>query len=137
MPAGRRRRNTPQRRTILDHLRTSHDHPTAAEIYGSVRARLPRISLGTVYRNLDVLHEDGMIHKIENAGADTRYDGRLEPHDHVRCTRCGALRDMPGRSAHPAATSPPGAEVAGIAIAGWRLEYFGLCRECRGVPAPL
>lgn len=129
MPASRKRRNTPQRITILEQLRACHDHPTAAEIYAAVRTRLPRISLGTVYRNLDVLHEDGLIHKIEHAGADTRYDGHLEPHDHVRCRVCGEMRDVPGGAR---AADPPAREVAGIAIEGCRLEYFGVCRDCRG-----
>ena len=131
MPAHRKRRNTPQRITILEQLRARFDHPTAAEIYGTVRTRLPRISLGTVYRNLDVLHEDGLIHKIEHAGSDTRYDGRLEPHDHVRCTSCGAMRDMPGNGTTTAPRPLPAAPVAGFAIDGCRLEYYGLCRDCR------
>ena len=131
MPASRKRRNTPQRITILEQLRACHDHPTAAEIYGVVRTRLPRISLGTVYRNLDVLQEDGLIHKIEHAGADTRYDGRLEPHDHVRCTSCGAMRDMPDDGTPTASRPLPTAEVAGFAIDGCRLEFYGQCRECR------
>jgi len=131
MPANRKRRNTPQRITILEQLRARYDHPTAAEIYATVRPQLPRISLGTVYRNLDVLHEDGLIHKIEHAGADTRYDGRLDPHDHVRCTACGAMRDIPRDESSAPARPFPAAEVAGFAVAGCRLEYYGLCQVCR------
>ena len=123
------RRNTPQRRVVLEELRHLNSHPTAAELYAVVRRRLPRISLGTVYRNLEVLHEDGMIRKMEFAGAESRFDGKLEKHDHVRCTECGRIEDI-YTSAPDQAFSVP-AELAGFQIQGYRLEYFGSCPSCR------
>lgn len=131
MPVGPRRRNTPQRQTILQELRASHEHPTAAEIYGAVRGRLPRISLGTVYRNLDVLHADGLIHRIDTAGGETRYDGRIDPHGHVRCRACGLLRDLPGGAPAPLNGPLPGDDVEGVTVDGFRLEYTGVCHTCR------
>lgn len=129
MAPNRKRRNTPQRATVLAALRETKEHPTAAELYAAVRERLPRISLGTVYRNLEVLRADGLIRKIEYGAADARYDACLDPHDHVRCHRCGAVRDveMPAR---PAVPLP--AAAAGFAIEGYRLEYFGVCPACNG-----
>lgn len=123
------RRNTRQRREVLEALCASSAHPTALELHAAVRERLPRISLGTVYRNLEVLCEDGLARKLVLAGSDTRYDGQTHAHDHVRCTDCGALRDLP--AAERAAAPVPPAEAEGFVIHGYRLEYFGVCAACR------
>jgi Fur family ferric uptake transcriptional regulator len=123
------RRNTPQRRVVLEELSQMKSHPTAAELYAVVRRRLPRISLGTVYRNLEVLHEDGTIGKMEFAGAESRFDGNLEPHDHVRCTDCGRIADIFPQG--PDQISVPPEEMAGFQVEGYRLEYFGFCPGCQ------
>jgi len=124
-----KRRSTRQRREILEILRATDKHPTALELHAVVRKRLPRVSLGTVYRNLEVLCEDGLARKLVLAGSDTRYDGLTHDHVHVRCTGCGALRDLPAarRDAEPDVP----AEAEGFAIHGFRLEYFGVCAKCR------
>lgn len=123
------RRNTPQRRVVLEELCQMKTHPTAAELYAMVRQRLPRISLGTVYRNLEVLHEDGMIRKMEFAGAESRFDGEMEPHDHVRCTDCGRITDIFPQGPVPIPT--PLEDMAGFRVEGYRLEYFGSCPSCQ------
>ena len=123
------RRNTPQRRVVLDELSHMKSHPTAAELYAAVRQRLPRISLGTVYRNLEVLHEDGMIRKMEFSGAESRFDGNLEQHDHVRCTDCGRIADIFPQG--PDHISVPPEEMAGFQVVGYRLEFFGSCPRCQ------
>lgn len=128
MAVTRKRRHTPQRQVILEELHALHTHPTAAELYAVVRTRLPRISLGTVYRNLEVLCEDGTARKLALAGGDTRYDGQTHGHDHVRCTGCGILRDLP---AVELPVRPLPATAAGFRIDGYRLEYLGLCPDCR------
>ena len=129
MANGKLRRNTPQRRVILQELCQLKSHPTAAELYAAVRRRLPRISLGTVYRNLEVLHEDGMIRKMEFAGAESRFDGTLEQHYHVRCTECGRVEDIYTLDSGQAPAEP--SELAGYKVTGHRLEYFGICPGCR------
>ncbi|MCK9995096.1 MAG: transcriptional repressor [Candidatus Krumholzibacteria bacterium] len=123
------RRNTPQRRVILEELCLLKSHPTAAELYAIVRKRLPRISLGTVYRNLEVLHEDGVIDKMEFAGAESRFDGNTELHYHVRCTECGRIEDIFPLDWEQTPAQP--AELAGFQVTGYRLEYFGICPDCR------
>jgi Fur family ferric uptake transcriptional regulator len=129
MDAPKQRRNTPQRRIILDELQAMHSHPTAAELFAAVRQRLPRISLGTVYRNLEVLFEDGRINKLELSGSETRFDGVTEPHLHIRCSDCGRVQDLVDDSLQPIIP----AEMAGFQVQGCRAEYFGLCPDCRKI----
>jgi Fur family ferric uptake transcriptional regulator len=129
MATGKRRRNTPQRRVILQELCQMTSHPTAAELYGVVRRRLPRISLGTVYRNLEVLHDDGLILKMDFSGAEARFDGNTQQHYHVRCTECGKVSDVFSLAPDQSPSQPE--ELAGYLVTGHRLEYFGTCPECR------
>lgn len=121
------RRNTPQRRVILEELRALKTHPTAAELFSIVREKLPRVSLGTVYRNLEVLYEDGQINRLELAGAETRFDGMVDPHLHIRCTECGRIDDI----MDPSLMTGQPAELGGYQVKGCRLEYFGTCPDCR------
>lgn len=123
-------RMTKQRKLILEELRKLKTHPTADEIYEMVRRQMPRISLGTVYRNLDVLHRIGMIRKLDMAGNQAQFDGNMDNHHHMRCIRCGCLVDI-----EAAAVRPPEVSVSGashLKITGYRLEFEGLCAHCRG-----
>jgi Fur family ferric uptake transcriptional regulator len=123
----KQRRNTPQRQVILEELNSMKSHPTAAELFAVVRQRLPRISLGTVYRNLEVLHESGQVNKLELAGTETRFDATMDPHLHVRCTECGRIDDI----MDPTMMTSQPSELAGYLVRGCRLEYFGVCPGCR------
>ena len=87
-------RMTRQRAVILEELRKVKTHPTADELYSIVRERLPRISLGTVYRNLDFLADTGEIRRLEAAGTTKRFDGDISWHQHVRCIHCGRIGDV-------------------------------------------
>lgn len=84
-----------QRETILNVLRGTKSHPTAEWVYAETRKTLPKISLATVYRNLNRLAERGEIVRIEGAFLKDRYDGDLTPHAHAVCENCGAVRDCP------------------------------------------
>ena len=122
-------RMTRQRRLILEEVRSSRTHPTADELYQQVRRKMPHISLGTVYRNLDVLSESGEILKIEMSEGQRRFDGTLEQHYHVRCTQCGRVGDVwlkPSEDIRNAEAAESDYEIA-----GHRLEFFGLCPDCR------
>ena len=121
-------RMTRQRAVILEELRKLNTHPTADELFKSVRARLPRISLGTVYRNLDFLADTGQILRLEVAGYTKRFDGNLMPHPHVRCIACGRVADVFPPLPVP---SPEGIAVSSFAcILSARIEFDGLCEEC-------
>ncbi len=87
-------RMTPQRKVILEELRKVTSHPTADELYERVRKRLPKISLGTVYRNLDILSSAGIIKKLHLEESQMRFDGNTEPHNHIYCLSCGRVADV-------------------------------------------
>jgi Fe2+ or Zn2+ uptake regulation protein len=122
------RRSTRQRRLVLEAVRGTDSHPTAEWVYEAVRRSLPRVSLGTVYRNLQVLVAEGRL-KSWTRGGRTRYDADLDAHDHFSCDRCGLLLDIPRVArTHPAERS---LKARGHLITGQILEFHGLCRNCR------
>jgi len=104
-------------------------HPTATDLYEVVRKQLPRISLGTVYRNLDQLVDAGEVHRLKMTGRETRFDGDTKPHNHVRCLRCGCVADV-----HhvPFDFSAAGIhDLNGFELHGYHLEFTGLCPQCQ------
>lgn len=129
MLSGKKFRMTHQRRVILDELKKVTSHPTADKVYEMVRQRLPRISLGTVYRNLEILSKCGMIQKLELGGNQQRFDGNTKNHYHVRCIRCGRVDDVP---VEPVAMFEDALRrVSDYEIIGHRLEFVGLCPQCK------
>lgn len=120
-------RQTKQKRIIFDALKAL-DHPTATEVYRYLHERYPSVSRATVFRVLSSFAESGKAGKLKMAGCDARYDYRIERHYHVRCKRCGKVADI-------AMTEFPLNEAVtenrGFLIDGFRLEFFGLCPDCR------
>ncbi len=121
-------RMTQQRRVILEELRKENVHPTADQLYEMVRKRLPRISLGTVYRNLEILTALGEIQTLELSGSQKRYDGIPQKHYHIRCINCDRLDDAPIAPMSSLEDKLYGATV--YTIIGHRLEFMGLCPDC-------
>jgi Fur family ferric uptake transcriptional regulator len=105
------------------------NHPAADEIYEMVRQKLPHISLGTVYRNLDILSEYGLIRKLEFAGSQRRFDGIARNHYHLRCTGCGRVEDAPVEPV--AMLEEELRKVSDYDVIGHRLEFIGLCPGCK------
>ena len=122
-------RMTPQRSIILEELRKAKTHPTADEVYARVRRRLPRISLATVYRNLDLLAQAGLIQMVELGGCPRRYDGWVDDHFHVRCTACGKVGDL--TDGLLARSRERVEKLSGYDITGHHLEFTGLCPDCK------
>ena len=121
-------RLTKPRRLILDVVRATAVHPTAAFVYRRVRKRLPRVSLATVYRNLRVLAAEGFLAERAHA-AGMRFDGNAAPHDHFTCLACGRLYDVPARADR--AVRARVAARTGFEITNHRTEYYGRCGACR------
>ncbi|MBW2193685.1 MAG: transcriptional repressor [Deltaproteobacteria bacterium] len=119
---------TQQRKVILEELQKLETHPSADEIYSIVRRRLPRVSLGTVYRNLEVLSELGEIQKLELSGSLKRYDWDTKKHYHIRCMHCNMVEDAPIAPLNQLEDDLYGATV--YQIIGHNLEFTGLCPGC-------
>ncbi len=122
-------RMTHQRDIILRELRKSKNHPTADELYERIKKKLPRISLATVYRNLEILSTAGLIKKLEISGRRKRFDGALRRHNHVYCLLCHRLDNIDLGQAENFQFRPESA--GGYRITGCRIEFFGLCPECK------
>jgi Fur family ferric uptake transcriptional regulator len=122
-------RMTKQRAIILEALRSVASHPTADDIYRMVRERLPRISLGTVYRNLELLTGAGEILRLDRAGAQKRFDGNAKPHAHVRCRVCGRIGDVSEAPDEPSIYS---VLAEGFTVQEVAVEYIGTCHACAG-----
>ncbi|HVO77041.1 MAG TPA: transcriptional repressor [Candidatus Bathyarchaeia archaeon] len=123
-------RNTKQREVMIEELRKLRTHPSADELYAIVKKRLPRISLGTVYRNLEVLSREGIIHRLEVAGSHMRFDGELGEHQHIRCARCGRVDDLVLGSRLNACDKNV-AKRTGYRMLERRVEFVGICPACR------
>ena len=119
---------TQQRKIILEELRKMDNHPSADEVYEMVRLRLPRISLGTVYRNLEVLSELGEIQKLELSGSLKRFDWNTNKHYHIRCLHCNRVDDAPIAPLNQLENELY--ETTVFEIIGHNLEFTGLCPEC-------
>ena len=83
-----------QRESIKNFLVTRYDHPTAETVYLNIRKEFPNISLGTVYRNLNLLAEIGEIQKLSPGIGPDRLDGNPAPHYHFICRHCGCVMDL-------------------------------------------
>jgi len=122
--------NTNQRRIIIEELRKLKTHPTADELYAIVREKLPQISLGTVYRNLELLAEAGKILKLELSGKQKRFDGNVNKHFHMRCSTCGKIEDMEADEMGEI-DSRLNDLVDKLKVDGYRLGFSRLCSRCR------
>jgi len=125
-------RMTHQRQVIFEEVMKDRSHPTADEIYEKVRKILPKISMGTVYRNLDILATCGLISKIQPVLSQMRFDGKTQDHYHVTCTGCGRIEDAPIEPRDSTMDSLENAlgHLTKYGIFGHKLEFFGLCRDC-------
>lgn len=122
-------RTTRQRRAVYDVLASLHNHPTAEEVYASVRPKLPRISLATVYKALESLVVAGLARKIGGLDGTAHFDPCAEEHYHATCRGCGAIFDIP---------PDPGLQrlLAQIEFTGFSAEkatvdIVGVCDRCR------
>ena len=128
--AGKGYRLTKQRLAILEVLRSSDAHPDAEWVYREVKKVLPHVSLGTVYRSLEVLRDAGLIASLE-VGPRRRYDGNTSEHQHILCTGCGRVVDIHLSPSLLDELERQAASEADFTITGHRVEFYGLCPQCR------
>lgn len=122
-------RMTKQRQVILEELRKVKTHPTADDMYQMLRKRMPKISLGTVYRNLEILSESGIIQKLDVGGTQKRFDGDISVHSHVRCLTCGCVGDIDVTPSYNIEVEAQ--KMTDFTIFRHRLEFTGLCPGCQ------
>ena len=124
----KQQRNTRQRQMVLDAVRSRRDHPTAEQIFQSVRSVDAHVSRGTVYRNLNLLCENQEIFRVVMSDCD-RFDLRTDPHYHLRCVACGRVQDVD--SPYDKAYDEALARKTGYQILRHRLVVEGVCPDCR------
>lgn len=123
-----KQRDTKQRRLVLQVVRDRYDHPTADDIYDSVHAIDSRISKGTVYRNLNILADNGEIRHVRVPGAD-RFDRTTEKHFHIQCTECGKVEDVP--IDYMKEYDEVAARATGYRIKRHLTVFLGVCSDCQ------
>lgn len=121
-------RKSRQRDAIINDLCSRYDHPTAMDLYLSVREKIPNLSLGTLYRNLTQLEENGMVLRIPDGSTD-RFDGNVNPHAHFKCLTCGNVYDLMNFEIESLTFSD---EIINK-VTNYSLIAFGLCKNCNKI----
>lgn len=117
---------TKQRKLILEIIESSHNHPTAEEVFLEAKRQMPTIALGTVYRNLNILSEEGVVRRITLAGTPDRFDMNMSKHDHLVCNKCGRLRDVSLKGVRETIK-----ELTGEDILSYELNAYYVCDDCK------
>ena len=123
-------RLTPQRIALLRLLAASDGHPSASDLFARLHAQFPTTSPATIYKTLNLLKELGEVLELGFADDDHRYDGnRPYPHPHLICIRCRKIVDPEVSIAQDLVQQV--ARQSGYQITGHRLDFFGVCPDCR------
>src|SRR5262249_2149058 len=120
---------TRQRAAVFDHLCQVDNHPTAEEVFVAVKRELPKISLATVYKNLEALVACGAASKLTYGDSAARYEIRTDHHYHSRCLKCGLISDInpSARERFLKQIKAPG----GFKVEDYRVELLGYCKNCK------
>ena len=118
-----------KRDAILSYLRQTTEHPSAETVYAALKAEIPDLSLGTVYRNISLFKQQGLIVSLGTVNGVERYDGNIDPHVHFVCTGCGHVTDLPGLSV-PEELNTAAAKEADATVDQCHLTFHGRCRTC-------
>lgn len=120
---------TIQKRIIMEELGNTRKHPTADSLYYEVKKRLPEISKGTVYRNLEILAQSGKAQKLIDRRRKSRFDGNPRRHLHIECEDCGRVDDLPG-DVEDMLKKDIGLETD-YEVTGHDLYFYGICPDCK------
>jgi Fur family peroxide stress response transcriptional regulator len=120
---------THQRQAVYEAVLGSREHPDAEEIFRVVKASVPTISRGTVYRTLETLRQVGLVTDVSRARGTARFEAALEPHHHLVCLGCNKIMDLHDESLNRLRVAPP---VDGaFEVTGYQIQFVGYCRSCR------
>lgn len=123
------KRNTIQKKLVLETVRKLHSHPSAEQVYDCVSAEHPTISKATVYRNLNSLVEDGLLQKIAMPCEADRFDDTVEEHYHLRCLGCNQVMDLPME--YQRELNEKAAQNSECTIEAHNLLFIGWCKHCK------
>jgi Fur family peroxide stress response transcriptional regulator len=123
-------RRSRQRERILELLRSTDAHPTANWIYSKLRKDFPDLSMGTVYRNIGILIQQGLINKIDFGSTFDRFDANIAPHYHFICEQCNAIIDLDLPVDDTLNARVP--RSTHFEVRRHEIEFFGLCAQCAG-----
>jgi Fur family peroxide stress response transcriptional regulator len=123
---------THQRLAVYEELTARRDHPSAESLYESLKKPYPSLSLATVYKTLQTLHELGMVARVDSPTAQARYDAIVDTHHHAVCTSCGRIEDVFDPRLDRLA--PP--KAGGFRVAGHSVHFHGLCAACAKKAGP-
>lgn len=117
-----------QRELIYNRVKDFPTHPTAEEVYIALKKENPALSMGTVYRNLNLLSETGKLMRIHMGGSSERFDARIDPHCHLLCSECGGVFDV--ENVLPENIESRVFELHGHIVTEASLNFKGVCRSC-------
>ena len=118
-----------KRDAILDYLKRSKAHPSAETIYTDLKPQISDLAIGTVYRNLTLFRQQGLISSIATVSGVERFDANTEPHVHFICSDCDAVIDLDEMQI-PASLQAAATECCGGRADTCQLSFTGLCRNC-------
>ena len=124
-----RRRQTRQRAVILNELRKVKTHPTADSVFKMVRKRLPSVSFGTVYRNLNLLRDEGRILELTCGRYSCRYDADASNHYHFFCLGCKRVCDLDKPTLKK--LDEQVSKSSGVMVKYHRIDFYGYCKDCK------
>ena len=122
-------KNFRKRNAIYECLMASKAHPSAETIYTHLKADIPDLSLGTVYRNLNLFKQQGLAVSVATVNGVERFDGNTAPHVHFICTDCGAVIDLEDMTVPQALTTAAEKSMGGK-VAECQLTFTGTCKNC-------
>ena len=118
-----------KRDAILTYLQSTTAHPSAEMVYADLKQQIPDLSLGTVYRNLNLFKEQGMAISVGTVKGVERFDGNTCPHVHFFCTDCGAVLDLPKMEVPQQLVSTAAGQIGGT-VDQCQMTFTGRCRDC-------
>lgn len=120
-----------KRDAILSYLRHTDQHPSAETVYAELKKEIPDLSLGTVYRNIALFKQQGLIQSLGNVNGVERFDGTVVPHVHFVCSVCGEIRDLTQLHV-PQLLCDKAASEADAVVEQCMLTFLGTCSDCAG-----
>lgn len=122
------KRNTKQRKCMLKLLQSTKSHPNAFWLYDRMKPEFPNLSLSTVYRNLGILEEEGLIQKLTCCSSFDRYDADISMHSHFYCRECNRLYDIDTNDIEKYALD--NTVDSDHHVEGCNVTLYGVCKEC-------